>query len=202
MSAPIESQPWGNPSIDDRSGFTRCVAVGVEDTFLWGNPSGEESPTHPTRAPLWCDPDRRFSRTAPSRCSDPPYIPSAKSGGSCAHVSAVGGGTHVSSGGGSTPPNAGYGRGGRACTYGSLQKYNILLSEYWCSAIRLLEQFIFPVRLLAPKHYFMKKIIKMFYSDLTQLWTFCYSREDTYIKTIAAILDSASHLKRSIQKIE
>ena len=42
----------------------------------------------------------------------------------------------------------------------------------------------------------------MDYSDLTQLWTFCYSREDTYIKIIAAILDSASHLERLIQKIE
>ena len=44
----------------------------------------------------------------------------------------------------------------------------------------------------------MKRIIKMDYSDLTQLWTFCYSMEDTYIKIIAAILDSASHLERLI----
>ena len=42
----------------------------------------------------------------------------------------------------------------------------------------------------------------MDYSDLGQLWTFCYSREDTYIKIIAAILDFASHLERLIQKIE
>ena len=59
--------------------------------------------------------------------------------------------------------------------------YNILLSEYWCSAVRLLDQFTFPFRQLAPEHYLMKRIIKMDYSDLTQLWTFCYSREDTYI---------------------
>ena len=42
----------------------------------------------------------------------------------------------------------------------------------------------------------------MDYSDLTQLWTFCYGREDTYIKIITAILDSASHLERLIQKIK
>ena len=42
----------------------------------------------------------------------------------------------------------------------------------------------------------------MDYSDLTQLWTLCYSREDTFIKIIATILDSASHLERLIQKIE
>ena len=49
------------------------------------------------------------SRTAPSRCTDPPYIPFATGGGSCARGSAAGGGTHVSSGGGSTPPNAAVG---------------------------------------------------------------------------------------------
>ena len=76
------------------------------------------------------------------------------------------------------------------------------MSDYWCSAVRLLDQFTFPVRQLAPEHYLMKRIIQMDYSDLTQLWTFCYSREDTYIKIIAAILDSASHLERLIQKIE
>ena len=54
-------------------------------------------------------PDRRSSWTAPSRCSDPPYIPFAKGGGSCARGSAAGGGTHVSRGGGSTPPNAAVG---------------------------------------------------------------------------------------------
>ena len=41
----------------------------------------------------------------------------------------------------------------------------------------------------------------MDYSDLRQLWTFCYSREDTYIKIIAAILDSASHLGRLYKKL-
>ena len=66
------------------------------------------------------------------------------------------------------------------------------MSEHWCSVVRQ----------LAPEHYLMKGIIKMDYSDLTQLWTFCYSREDTYIKIIAAILDSASHLERLIQKCE
>ena len=76
------------------------------------------------------------------------------------------------------------------------------MSEYWYSAVRLLDQFTFPVRQLTPEHYLIKRIIKMDYSDLTQLWTFCYSREDTYIKIIAAILDSASHLERLIQKIE
>ena len=76
------------------------------------------------------------------------------------------------------------------------------MSEYWCSAVRLLDQFTFLVRQLAPEHYFMKRIIKINYSDLTQLWTFCYSRKDTYIKIIAAILDSAWHLERLIQKIE
>ena len=80
--------------------------------------------------------------------------------------------------------------------------YNILLSEYWCSAVRLSDQFTFPVRQLGPEQYLIKRIIKMDYSDLTQLWTFCYSREDTYIKINAAILDSASHLERLIQKIE
>ena len=74
--------------------------------------------------------------------------------------------------------------------------------EYWCSAVRLLDQFTLPVRQLAPEHYLMKRIIKTDYSDLTQLWTFCYSREDTYIKIIASILDSASYLERLIQKIE
>ena len=75
------------------------------------------------------------------------------------------------------------------------------MSEYWCSTVRLLDQFTLPVRQLAPEHYLMKRIIKMDYSDLTLLWPFCYSREDTYIKIIAAILDSASHLERLIQKI-
>ena len=74
------------------------------------------------------------------------------------------------------------------------------MSEYWCSAFRLLDQFTFPVRQLAREHYSMTRIIKMDYSDLTQLWTFCYSREDTYIKIIAAILDSAWHLERLIKK--
>ena len=106
MSAPTESRPWGDPSIDARSSFTRCVAVRVGDILLWGNPSRETSPCRPSRAPLRCDPDRRSSRTASSRCSVPPYIPSAKGGGSCARGLAVGGGTHVSSGGGGTPPNA------------------------------------------------------------------------------------------------
>ena len=85
------------------------VAVGVGDTLLWGNPTGEAFPCRPSRAPLRCDPDCRSSRTAPSRCSDPPYIPSTKSGGSCARGSVVGGGTHASSGGGSTPPNSAVG---------------------------------------------------------------------------------------------
>ena len=56
------------------------VAVGVGDTFLWGNTSGEPCPTRPSRVPLRCDPDRRSSRTAPSRFSVPPYIPSAQGG--------------------------------------------------------------------------------------------------------------------------
>ena len=73
---------------------------------------------------------------------------------------------------------------------------------YWCSTVRLLDQFTFPVRQLALEHYLMKRIIKMDYSDLPQLWTFCYSRDDIYIKIIAAILDSASHSERLIQKIE
>ena len=85
------------------------VAVWVGDTLLWGNPSGEASPCRPSRAPLRCDPDRRPSQTAPSGCSDLPYISFVTSGGSCARGSAVGGGTHVSSGGGSTPPNAAVG---------------------------------------------------------------------------------------------
>ena len=76
------------------------------------------------------------------------------------------------------------------------------MSEYWCSAVRLLDQFTLPVRQLASEHYLMKTIIKMGYSDLTQLWAFCYSREDTYIRIIAAILDSASHLERLMQKID
>ena len=84
----------------------------------------------------------------------------------------------------------------------SIKLYNILLSEYWCSALRLLDKFTFPVRQLAPGHYLMKRIIKMDYSDLTQLSTFFYSREDTNIKIIAEILDSASHLERLIQKME
>ena len=82
------------------------------------------------------------------------------------------------------------------------RRINILLSLYWCSAVRLLDQFTFPVRQLAPEHYLLKRTIKMDYSDLTQLWTFFYSKEDTYIKIIAAILDSASPLERLIQKIE
>ena len=40
------------------------------------------------------------------RYSDPPYLPFAKAGGSCARGSLVDGGIHVSSGGGSTPPCA------------------------------------------------------------------------------------------------
>ena len=106
MSAPTESRPWVNLSIDARSGFTRCVAVGVGDTLLWGNPSGKASPCRPSSAPFRCDPNRRSSRTALSRCSVPPNILSAKGGGSCARGSVVGGGTLVSSGGGSTPLNA------------------------------------------------------------------------------------------------
>ena len=109
VPAPTESRPWGNPSIDARSGFTRCVAVGVGDTLLLRIPSGETSPCRPSRAPLQCDPDRCSSRTALHWCSVPPYIPFAKGGGSCARGSAVGGGTHVSSGGGSTPRNAAVG---------------------------------------------------------------------------------------------
>ena len=98
------------------------VAVGVGDTLLWGNPSGEASPCRPSRAPLRCDPDRRSSLTASSRCSDPPYISFAKDGGSCAHISAVGGGTHMSSGSGN--PSERRGRGAvaqHACTV----RYNL-----------------------------------------------------------------------------
>ena len=52
VSAPIESRPWGNPSIGSRSGYNRCVAVGVGNTLLWWNPSGEASPCRPSRALL------------------------------------------------------------------------------------------------------------------------------------------------------
>ena len=41
------------------------VTVGVGDTVLWGNPLGEASPSHPSRAPLRRDADRRSSQTAP-----------------------------------------------------------------------------------------------------------------------------------------
>ena len=109
MSASTESLPWRNPLIDARSGSTGFAAVGLGDTFLWGDPSGEAYPTRPSKAPLWCDPERRPSRTVPSRCYVPPYIPSEKGGGSCARGSLVDGDTHVSKGGGSTPPNAAVG---------------------------------------------------------------------------------------------
>ena len=36
VSAPTECRPWGNLSVNAQSGFTRCVAVGVGDTLLWG----------------------------------------------------------------------------------------------------------------------------------------------------------------------
>ena len=75
--------------------------------------------------------DRCSSRIAPSRCIVPPYIPSAKGGGSCTRGSAVGGGTHVISGGGSTPPNAAVGARWRSAyvrfvtlVYGCFLHYN------------------------------------------------------------------------------